>query len=40
VFDTFNSYAWLYAGSFGLGLGAAAVALAFPSRPRERLQLA
>jgi len=32
VFDTFNSYAWLYVGSFGLG--AAAVALAFPSRPR------
>jgi MFS family permease len=40
VFDTFNGYAWLYVGSFGLALGAAVVALAFPSRPRERLQLA
>jgi len=38
VFDTFNGCAWLYVGSFGLG--AAAMALASPSRPRERLQLA
>ena len=40
VFDTFNGYAWLYIGSFSVGLGAATMALAFPSRPRERLQLA
>jgi MFS family permease len=42
IFDNFNSYAWLYIGSFGIGLGAAAVALAFPStRQRQRqLQLA
>jgi hypothetical protein len=41
VFDTFNEYAWLYVGSFGVGLGAMAVALAFPklpSRSSERLQ--
>jgi MFS family permease len=41
VFDTFNQYAWLYIGSFGVGLGAMAVALAFPklpSRSSERLQ--
>jgi MFS family permease len=30
IFDTFHSYAWLYIGSFGVGLGAAAIALAFP----------
>lgn len=37
IFDTYASYGWLYIGSFGLGLGAAAIALAFPpfaSRPR------
>jgi MFS family permease len=41
VFDSFNSYAWLYVGSFAIGLGAMAMALAFPplpSRPRDRLQ--
>jgi MFS family permease len=43
VFDTFNSYGWLYVGSFSVGLGAAAVALAFPpllSRMRKELQTA
>jgi MFS family permease len=30
IFDTFQSYAWLYIGSFGVGLAAAAIALAFP----------
>lgn len=29
VFDTFGSYGWLYIGSFGIGLGAMAVALTF-----------
>ncbi len=35
VFDTFNGYGWLYIGSFGIGLGAMAVALTFKpvSRP-------
>ena len=33
VFDTFGDYAWLYVASFGFGLGAAAVALAFPPLP-------
>jgi MFS family permease len=38
IFDTFGSYAWLYIGSFAIGLGAAAIALAFPRpllRPAE-----
>jgi MFS family permease len=38
VFDTFDAYAWLFIGSFAVGLGAAAIALAFPPLPRERLQ--
>ncbi|MBN9089650.1 MAG: MFS transporter [Reyranella sp.] len=29
VFDTFNGYGWLYIGSFGIGLGAMAIALTF-----------
>ena len=33
IFDSFNSYSWLYIGSFGVGLGAVAVALAFPPLP-------
>jgi MFS family permease len=42
VFDTFNAYSWLYIGSFSLGLGAMAVAFAFPALPRsrDRLQVA
>jgi MFS family permease len=37
IFDTYNSYAWLYIGSFALGLGAAAIALAFPPfKPRAQ----
>jgi MFS family permease len=41
VFDTFNSYGWLFIGSSGVALGAVAMALAFPplpSRARDRLQ--
>ncbi|MBI1777480.1 MAG: MFS transporter [Proteobacteria bacterium] len=41
LFDSFNSYAWLYVGSAIVGLGAVAVALAFPPLPTrapERLQ--
>jgi MFS family permease len=30
VLDTFGGYAWLYIGSFAVGIGAAAIALAFP----------
>ena len=38
IFDTFDAYSWLFMGSFAVGLGAVAVALAFPPLPRERLQ--
>jgi MFS family permease len=43
IFDTFNDYRWLYIGSLSIGLGAMAVALAFPPLPqrsRERLAVA
>jgi MFS family permease len=30
IFDRFGGYAWLYIGSFALGLGAVAIATAFP----------
>jgi MFS family permease len=34
IFDRLGSYAWLYFGSFALGLGAAATISAFrPARP-------
>ncbi len=35
IFDTFGGYAWLYIGSFAIGLGAVAIAFAFPE-PRLR----
>jgi len=35
VFDVYNSYAWLFIGSFAVGLGAAAIALAFPPLPQR-----
>jgi MFS family permease len=35
IFDHFGEYAWLYIGSFALGLGAVAMALAFPPIPRH-----
>jgi MFS family permease len=39
IFDRFGQYTWLYIGSFALGLGAVAIALAFPSIARRaRLQ--
>ena len=38
LFDTFGSYFWLYVGSFGIGLGA--VAIAFTFRPPERQPVA
>jgi MFS family permease len=43
IFDHFGSYGWLYVGSFAVGIGATAIALAFPplpSRMRGRLQAA
>src|SRR5439155_2649966 len=39
VFDAQASYAWLYIGSFAVGLAAVAVALTFKPRP-VRLQVA
>jgi MFS family permease len=33
VFDTFGNYSWLFVGSAMVGLGAAAIALAFPPVP-------
>jgi MFS family permease len=35
IFDRFGEYTWLYAGSFAVGLGAGAIALAFPPLPRQ-----
>lgn len=35
IFDRFNAYGWLYIGSFALGIGAAAIALAFPPIPER-----
>jgi MFS family permease len=40
VFDTFDGYAWLFIGSFAVGIGAVAVALAFPPLQRRQLQMA
>jgi MFS family permease len=37
-FDAYSDYRWLFISSFGLALGAAAIALAFPAvrkTPRE-----
>jgi MFS family permease len=39
VFDTTHAYTWLHAGSFAIGLAAVAVALSFPSKRRETLDL-
>src|SRR5262245_41280047 len=38
IFDTFDTFSWLFIGSFTVGLGAVAVAIAFPPVPREQLQ--
>jgi MFS family permease len=37
IFDAFGTYTWLYVGSFAVGLGAVAIALAFPppKTPKE-----
>jgi predicted MFS family arabinose efflux permease len=39
VYDTFHDYTWLHAGSFAIGLAAVAVALSFPTKRRETLDL-
>jgi len=39
IFDSFGTYTWLYVGSFAVGLGAVAIALAFPP-PRLGRELA
>lgn len=36
IFDTTGSYGWLYIGSFGIGLGAVAIAMLFPPLPSQR----
>lgn len=36
IFDSFGNYSWLFIGSAMVGLGAAAIALAFPALPGER----
>lgn len=36
IFDTYANYSWLFIGSALVGLGAAAIALAFPPLPRDR----
>ncbi len=39
IFDAFGTYTWLYIGSFAVGLGAVAIALAFPP-PQSSKELA
>jgi hypothetical protein len=36
IYDTFASYTWLYAGAFGLGIGAFLMALTFKPFPKEQ----
>jgi MFS family permease len=38
VFDAFHAYGWLYIGSFAVGIGAVAIALAFPPPREQQLQ--
>jgi MFS family permease len=40
IYDTFASYAWLYIGSFAVGLGAFLIALTFRPFPRGETQAA
>jgi MFS family permease len=40
IYDRFGSYGWMYIGSLAVGLGAAAMALAFPRPPRRADALA
>jgi hypothetical protein len=36
IYDTFASYAWLYIGAWGMGLGAFLMALSFRPFPKVR----
>jgi MFS family permease len=36
VFDSFGAYHWMFIGSFLVGLGAVAIALAFPPLPSRQ----
>jgi MFS family permease len=38
IYDSTGSYGWLYLGSFGMGLGAMAIALTFRPFPEEKLK--
>jgi MFS family permease len=38
IFDTFDNYSWLFIGSALVGLGAAAIALAFPPLARVKAE--
>jgi MFS family permease len=38
IFDSFGSYHWLFIGSGIVGMGAVAIALAFPPLRRPQLQ--
>ena len=40
IFDTTGGYGWLYIGSFGVGLAAAAIALTFPRAQIEQRPMA
>ena len=39
IFDTFGRYTWMYIGSAAIGLGAVAIALAFPPVPTKSVPL-
>ncbi len=39
VFDSFGAYHWMFVGSFLVGLGAVAIALAFPPLPSRQQEL-
>ena len=39
IFDTFGQYTWMYIGSAAIGLGAVAIALAFPPFPTRTIPL-
>ena len=39
IYDTFGQYTWMYIGSAAIGLGAVAIALAFPPFPRSSAPL-
>ncbi|MEA2952675.1 MAG: hypothetical protein QOJ96_2195, partial [Alphaproteobacteria bacterium] len=36
IYDTFASYAWLYIGAWGMGLGSFVMALSFRPFPKAR----